>query len=173
MPNAANAGSLIVAAPSGSYGTGTPQKPLTIVSGSFASQGAGDCIQLVDGPSGTHSIRLFELAVDIQLNKVGLERTTGYLMLQRVIQVAVGACGSLSVSEMESNAIATAVAVQPVYITGSANYSQAFGTAGSAVCKWSQGLTAPPGAGVYIFDTGLGSIIGIPVIWYRAMYDIP
>ena len=173
MPNASATGSLIVAAPSGSYGTGTPQRPLTIVSGSFTNSAAVFGEQIVDPPSGTHSLRVFEAAMDLPLTKEGLERVTGVLSLLGVYHIGVGVYDSLSsYDQMTHDIIATVSTAGSLYLTGNAQYGQGYCFYNNQVCKWSQGVMLGPGKGLYIFTSSAFATTPYPVN-YRVIYDVP
>ena len=170
MPNASATGSLIVAAPSGSYGTGTPQRPLTIVSGQAVTT---EGLQIIAAPSGSHSLRLFEASLDLSMVKDGLERTTGVLSLFGLFHLAVGTYNNLSsYDQMAPDILATIANAGSVFITGSSQLFQAFNFANKQVFRWSQGILLGPGKGLYIFTTP-AMVIGAANMYYRAMYDVP
>ena len=172
MPNASAAGSLIVAAPSGSYGTGTPQKPLTIVSGTTTTTTASPYgLQLIDAPTGNHAIRVYEASLDLSLSKIGLARDTATYALLGICHLAYGTFDPAASYDLAvKQAISTGSAAGSFPITGNTSVAQAYGSVDNQIFRWPEGLVLPPGQGLYLVAPE--PIIPV-IVYYRVMYDVP
>ncbi len=172
MPNASQAGSLIVAAPSGSYGTGTPQRPLTIVSGTGTTTTAFPYgLQLIDPPAGNHAIRVYEASLDLSLSKIGLVRDTATYALLGICHLAYGTFDSAASYDLAvKQAISTGSAAGSFPITGNTSGAQAYGSVDNQIFRWPEGLVLPPGQGLYLVAPE--PIIPV-IVYYRVMYDVP
>ena len=171
MPNASATGSLIVAAPSGSYGTGTPQKPLTIVSGTTTTAFPYGLHLIIDAPTGNHAIRVYEASLDLSLSKIGLFPDTATYVLLGICHLAYGTFDpGASYALAVKQAISTGSAAGVFPITGNTSVAQAFGSVDNQIFRWPEGLVLPPGQGLYLVAPE--PIIPF-IVYYRVMYDVP